>query len=57
VKIVLKGGRGVKTTKIPTKTSRIEGEEVKEQSLVNQIGIGEGLGDVEPKSAENVENG
>jgi hypothetical protein len=57
VKIVLEGGRRVKTVKILTKTSRIEGGKVKEQLLVNQIGIGEGLGDVEPKSAKNDEKG
>jgi hypothetical protein len=47
----------VKTTKIPTKTSRIKGGKVKEQTLINRIEIGEGPGDVEPKSAENDENG
>jgi hypothetical protein len=57
VKIVLEGGGRVKTVKILTKTSRIEGGKVKEQSLVNRIGIGEGLGDVEPKSTENDEKG
>jgi hypothetical protein len=56
VKIVSEGAGRVTQVRIPTKTSRIEGESAKEQTLIDRIGISEDLSDVGPKSAENNEN-